>query len=108
MKTIILLFISNLFMTFAWYWHLKSLDTNLFKVILISWGLAFFEYCFMIPANRIGYQHFNAFQLKMIQEVITLVVFVGFAMWYLKEPFRINYLYGFIFLLLAVYFIFKR
>lgn len=95
-------------MTFAWYWHLKQQEVNIVKVILISWGLAFFEYCFMIPANRIGYQEFNAFQLKMIQEVITLVIFVGFAVLYLKESFKLNYLFGFFFLLLAVYFIFKR
>lgn len=108
MKTILLLFISNLFMTFAWYWHLKTQNISLWKVFLISWGLAFFEYMFMIPANRLGYQQFNAFQLKLIQETITLVIFVGFALWYLKEPFRLNYLYGFGFLLLAVYFIFKK
>jgi len=108
MKTIVLLTISNIFMTFAWYWHLKDLDKTLWKVILLSWGIAFFEYCFMVPANRIGYQQYNAFELKTIQEVITLVVFTVFAMLYLKESFRWNYVIGFFFLVLAVYFIFKK
>jgi uncharacterized protein len=108
MKTIILLFISNLFMTFAWYWHLKVQNTPLVKIFFISWGLAFFEYMFMIPANRIGYQQFNAFQLKMIQEAITLIIFIGFALFYLKEPFKLNYIFGFFFLMLAVYFIFRK
>jgi len=108
MKTILLLLISNTFMTYAWYGHLKQVDTALYKVILVSWGIAFFEYCFMVPANRIGYQQFNAFELKTIQEVITLIVFTIFAMLYLKEEFKWNYLVGFGFLVLAVFFIFKK
>ena len=79
MKTIILLSISNIFMTFAWYGHLKYKDSPLFKVILISWLIAFLEYCFQVPANRISHGTYNAFQLKTIQEVITLVVFSAFS-----------------------------
>jgi uncharacterized protein (DUF486 family) len=108
MQTVVLLMISNIFMTFAWYGHLKQLDTALYKVIFMSWGIAFFEYCFMVPANRIGYQQFNAFELKTIQEVITLVVFTGFAVLYLKEEIKWNYIVGFIFIILAVFFIFKK
>jgi uncharacterized protein len=85
MKTIVLLLISNIFMTFAWYGHLKYKDVSLWKVILISWLIAFFEYCFQVPANRIGQGQFTAFQLKTIQEVITLIVFIGFSVFYLRE-----------------------
>lgn len=95
-------------MTFAWYGHLKHKDSPLFKVILISWLIAFFEYCFQVPANRIGHGTFNAFQLKTIQEVITLVVFCFFSVLYLKENLRWNYIVGFAFILLAVVFIFKK
>jgi len=108
MRTILLLTISNIFMTFAWYGHLKYKNAPLLTVILISWGIAFFEYCFQIPANRIGYGQFNAFQLKTIQEVITLVVFSIFSVLYLKEGLRWNYLVGFCFIVLAVVFIFKK
>ena len=108
MQTIGLLLISNIFMTFAWYGHLKQMDTALYKVIFMSWGIAFFEYCFMVPANRIGYQQFNAFELKTIQEVITLAVFTAFAVLYLKEEIKWNYIVGFIFIILAVFFIFKK
>ncbi len=108
MKTIILLSISNIFMTFAWYGHLKHKSAPLFMVILISWGIAFFEYCFQVPANRIGHGTFNAYQLKTIQEVITLVVFSGFSILYLKEELRWNYLLGFLLIILAVFFIFKK
>ncbi|HNZ06338.1 MAG: DMT family protein [Candidatus Cloacimonetes bacterium] len=108
MKTILLLSISNIFMTFAWYGHLKYKDSPLFKVILISWLIAFFEYCFQVPANRIGHGTFNAFQLKTIQEVITLVVFCAFSVLYLKENLRWNYIVGFGFIVLAVVFIFKK
>ncbi|WP_040497503.1 DMT family protein [Fulvivirga imtechensis] len=108
MKTILLLLISNIFMTFAWYGHLKFTQTSLWKVILISWGIAFFEYCFQVPANRIGYGQFNGFQLKTIQEIITLVVFVAFSIFYLKEELKWNYLVGFVFIMLAVFFIFKK
>lgn len=108
MKTVILLSISNLFMTFAWYGHLKFKHSPLFKVVLISWMIAFFEYCFQVPANRIGYGTYNAFQLKTIQEVITLVVFSAFSVLYLKEELRWNYVVGFVFIVLAVVFIFRK
>ena len=105
---ILLLTISNVFMTFAWYGHLKFKSTALWIVILVSWGIALFEYCFQVPANRIGHEYFNAAQLKTIQEVITLVVFSVFSILYLKEEFRWNYLVGFFFIILAVFFIFKK
>lgn len=108
MKTIILLTISNIFMTFAWYGHLKYKSAPLFIVILISWGIAFFEYCFQVPANRIGHGTFTAVQLKTIQEVITLVVFSVFSILYLKEEFRWNYFIGFALIVAAVFFIFKE
>lgn len=108
MKTVILLFVSNIFMTFAWYGHLKHKNAPLLTVILISWGIAFFEYCFQVPANRIGHGTFSAYPLKTIQEVITLVVFSVFSVLYLKEEFRWNYLVGFLFLIGAVFFIFKK
>ncbi|WP_295123990.1 DMT family protein [uncultured Chitinophaga sp.] len=109
MRTIILLVISNVFMTFAWYGHLKHANSALWKAILVSWGIAFFEYCFQVPANRLGYQEgINGFQLKMIQEVITLTVFCIFAVLYLKETLRWNYLIAFGLLLGAVYFMFKK
>ena len=95
-------------MTFAWYGHLKHKNVPLFTVILISWGVAFFEYCFQVPANRIGQGVFSAYQLKTIQEVITLVVFSVFSVLYLKEEFRWNYLVGFLFLIGAVFFIFRK
>lgn len=105
---ILMLTISNVFMTFAWYGHLKFKTSALWLVILASWGIAFFEYCFQVPANRIGHEVYNAVQLKTIQEVITLIVFSGFSIWYLKEEFRWNYLIGFVFIVLAVLFIFKK
>lgn len=105
---VLMLTISNVFMTFAWYGHLKFKTSALWLVILVSWGIAFFEYCFQVPANRIGHEVYNAVQLKTIQEVITLIVFSGFSIWYLKEEFRWNYLVGFIFIVLAVLFIFKK
>lgn len=105
---IILLTISNIFMTFAWYGHLKFKSTALWIVILVSWGIALLEYCFQVPANRIGHEYFSAAQLKTIQEVITLVVFSVFSVMYLKEEFRWNYLVGFAFIILAVFFIFKK
>lgn len=108
MKTILLLLISNVFMTYAWYGHLKDSAVPLWKAILVSWLIAGLEYVFMVPANRIGYQTFNAFQLKTIQEVISLTVFVVFAVVYLKEEVRWNYIVGFVFILLAVFFIFKK
>ena len=108
MRTVILLLLSNVFMTTAWYWHLKYKDTDLSKVIVISWLIAFFEYCIAVPANRIGSYEFNAFELKTIQEVVSLAVFVGFAVFYLKEELRWNYLVGFALIILAVFFIFKK
>ncbi|HQP10713.1 MAG TPA: DMT family protein [Candidatus Omnitrophota bacterium] len=108
MRTIILLTISNIFMTFAWYGHLKYKNAPLLAVILISWGIAFFEYCFQVPANRIGHGLFTAAQLKTIQEVITLVVFCAFSVFYLKEELRWNYLVGFGLIVAAVFFIFKK
>ncbi len=108
MKTFILLTISNIFMTFAWYGHLKFKQAPLFKVILISWLIAFCEYCFQVPANRIGSHQFSTAQLKTIQEVITLLVFCVFSVLYLKEELRWNYLVGFLFMIGAVFFIFKK
>jgi uncharacterized protein len=106
MWTVVLLTISNVFMTFAWYGHLKFKGSALPKVILASWSIAFLEYCFQVPANRMGYGRFNAAQLKTIQEVITLVVFAAFSVLYLKEPFRWNYLVGFSLIVAAVAVIF--
>lgn len=108
-RTILLLTASNVFMTFAWYGNLKNTQMPLWKAILISWGIAFFEYCLMVPANRFGYNNgISSFQLKITQEVITLVVFALFAVFYLKEPFHWKYLVSFAFLLGAVYFMFKK
>jgi uncharacterized protein (DUF486 family) len=108
MTTIILLTISNIFMTFAWYGHLKYRHTPLFKVIVISWLIAFLEYCFQVPANRIGSYEFSVAQLKTIQEVITLTVFSVFSVLYLGQPIRWNYLVGFAMMVLAVAVIFKK
>jgi uncharacterized protein (DUF486 family) len=108
MTTIILLTISNIFMTFAWYGHLKYRHTPLFKVIVISWLIAFFEYCFQVPANRIGSYEFSVAQLKTIQEVITLTVFSVFSVLYLGQPIRWNYVVGFAMMVLAVAVIFKK
>lgn len=106
--TIGLLLLSNIFMTFAWYGHLKYREYPLMTVILISWGLAFFEYCLQVPANRYGYGRFSAVQLKTIQEVITLGVFAVFSAFYLGEPLRWNHFLGFGLICLAVYIIFKK
>ncbi len=95
-------------MTVAWYWHLKFQEIALWKVILLSWAIAFFEYCLQVPANRIGYGVFTATQLKIIQEVIALLVFAVFSIWFLKEPFRWNYAVSFAFILGAVYFAFAK
>jgi uncharacterized protein len=108
MATILLLTISNIFMTFAWYGHLRYTHTILWKVILISWGIAFFEYCFQVPANRIGYGSFSGAQLKLIQEIITLSVFSVFSVMYLRESFRWNYAVGFGFMVVAAFFVFKK
>lgn len=108
MKTIILLTISNVFMTFAWYGHLKFKETILWKVILVSWLIAFFEYCFQVPANRIGSYEFSTAQLKTIQEVISLSVFAVFSVFYLGEEIKTNYIISFILIILAVFFMFKK
>ncbi|WP_298301410.1 DMT family protein [Hydrotalea sp.] len=109
MKTIGLLIVSNVFMTFAWYWHLKASGIPLWKAIVISWSIAFFEYCLTVPANRMGFlEGWNGFQLKIVQEVITLVIFSFFAVLYLKEPLRWNYLVSFCLVMGAVYFAFKK
>ena len=108
MRTILLLTCSNVFMTFAWYGHLKYKSSPLWLAIVASWGIAFFEYCFQVPANRFGYGEFNAAQLKTIQEVITLIVFSIFSVLYLKEQFRWNYLVGFGLIVSAVFVIFKK
>ena len=104
MKTVLLLICSNVFMTIAWYGHLKYKKAPLKAVIVVSWLIAFFEYCFQVPANRIGYGEFTAFQLKIIQEVITLCVFVAFAWIYLGEHVRWNHMVSFLFLIGAVVF----
>ena len=108
MRTVVLLTISNIFMTAAWYGHLKFKDKPLWIVILVSWGIVFVEYCFQVPANRWGHGAFTAAQLKTIQEVITLVVFAVFSVVYLREEFKWNYLVGFTLIILAVFFIFKK
>jgi len=95
-------------MTFAWYGHLKFKNVAMWKVILIAWGIAFFEYCLMVPANRIGYGRFNAAELKTIQEVISLTVFAFFSVLYLHESMKWNYIVGFAFIVLAVFFIFHK
>ncbi len=108
LRPIGLLIISNIFMTFAWYGHLRFKQSALWIVILSSWGIAFFEYIFQVPANRIGSQYYTTAQLKIIQEVITLTVFSIFSVTFLKEKFTINYLYAFLCILGAVFFIFKK
>jgi len=108
MKTIALLTVSNIFMTIAWYGHLKYRNSALWKVILISWLIASVEYCFQVPANRIGSYQFSTAQLKTIQEVITLVVFSVFSVVYLKEDLKWNYAVGFLMMIGAVFVIFKK
>jgi uncharacterized protein len=108
MKAIILLTVSNIFMTIAWYGHLKYKNSPLWAAIVVSWLIASVEYCFQVPANRIGSYQFSVAQLKTIQEVITLVVFSVFSVLYLKEEFRWNYLVGFLLIVVAVFIIFKK
>ena len=103
-----LLILSNIFMMFAWYGHLKIKSAPLWMVILISWAIAFFEYCLQVPANRIGHNYWDAAHLKTLQEVITLSVFVVFSLLYLKEEFKWNYAVGFGLMILAVFFVFKK
>jgi uncharacterized protein (DUF486 family) len=107
MPTILLLCASNVFMTLAWYWHLKFKSAPLWQVVLISWLIAFIEYCLAVPANRIGYGVFTAGQLKVMQEVITLLVFAGFSVLYLGEGLRWNHGAAFLCLIGAVYFMFR-
>ena len=108
MRTILLLTCSNIFMTFAWYGHLKYKTAPLFKVIVISWMIAFLEYCFQVPANRIGSYEFSVAQLKTIQEVITLTVFTVFSILYFHEELKWNYFAGFALIVAAVFVIFKK
>jgi uncharacterized protein (DUF486 family) len=108
MWTILLLFGSNIFMTFAWYGHLKNLANKpLVVAILVSWGIAFFEYLLQVPANRLGYGRFTLGQLKIIQEIITMIVFAGFAWIYMGKPLTMNFLYASLCMVGAAYFIFK-
>ena len=108
LTTIGLLTLSNIFMTFAWYGHLKFKEYPLWQVILVSWGIAFFEYCLQVPANRIGSSQFSGVQLKTIQEVITLTVFAVFSIYYLGESLKWNHILGFCLIVLAVFVIFKE
>jgi uncharacterized protein (DUF486 family) len=106
--TILMLIGSNVFMTMAWYWHLRFKEVPLFGVIMLSWGLAFIEYCLAVPANRWGSAVYSAAQLKTMQEVITLVVFAGFSVLYLKEPLGWNHALGFAFIAAGAFFIFHK
>lgn len=108
MKTVILLLISNIFMTFAWYGHLKHKSAPLITVIVLSWLIAFFEYCFQVPANRIGHYTYSAAKLKTMQEAITIIVFCVFSVLYLKEDLKWNYIVGFMLIIAAVYVVFKK
>jgi hypothetical protein len=102
-----LLIISNIFMTFAWYGHLGDMSRPLWLAVLIAWGIAFFEYCLAVPANRIGYGVYTAAELKTLQEVIALVIFAGFAVFWLGEKLTVNHLVGFGFIAAGAFFIFK-
>lgn len=104
---IVLLGLSNIFMTFAWYGHLKFTTKPLVIVVLVSWGIAFIEYCFAVPANRIGYKVYSAAELKTMQEVITLNVFAVFSVFFLKEPITLNHLVGFALIATGAFFVFK-
>ena len=106
---VLLLTLSNLFMTYAWYGHLRDLKSQpLMIAILVSWGVAFFEYCLQVPANRIGFQHFSLSQLKIMQEVITMIVFAIFCRYYMKQAITLDYLYAGLCLVAASYFLFRR
>jgi hypothetical protein len=106
--TIILLSLSNIFMTFAWYGHLKHLNTKpWYLAAILSWFVAFFEYLLQVPANRIGYTSLNLPQLKIMQEIITILIFIPFALFYMKQPWKTDYFYAFLCILGAVYFTFK-
>lgn len=104
---ILMLLISNVFMTFAWYGHLRFTDRPLWVVVLVSWGIALLEYCFAVPANRIGHEVYTTAQLKTMQEVITLTVFVGFSVFYLNEPLTLNQGIGFALIAVGAFFVFK-
>lgn len=107
-RTVGLLLLSNIFMTFAWYGHLKNLrGSPLWIAIAVSWGIALFEYCFQVPANRIGADYMTLPQLKITQEVITMVVFAGFSIWYMKVPITMNFVYASVCMVGAVYFMFR-
>jgi len=107
-RTSFLLILSNMFMTFAWYGHLKNLsDKKWYIAAIVSWGIALFEYLLQVPANRIGYSELNLSQLKVLQEVITLSIFVPFAMVYMRQPFKMDYIWAALCLMGAVYFIFR-
>ena len=106
--TVLLLVCSNVFMTFAWYGHLKSLSTaSLWVAILVSWGIAFFEYTLQVPANRLGFETLSVGQLKVMQEVITLLVFVPFSIYFMQQPLKLDYLWAGLCLVCAVYFVFR-
>lgn len=107
-QPVALLLVSNVFMTFAWYGHLKNLKAApLWIAIVISWGIAFFEYCAQVPANRMGAEHYSLAQLKIIQEILTMAVFAGFAVFYMEVPLTRNFLYASLCLIGAAFFIFK-
>jgi uncharacterized protein (DUF486 family) len=108
MTTVLLLLASNVFMTIAWYWHLRYKDVPLWQAIVVSWSIAFIEYCLAVPANRMGYGRFTGAQLKVIQEAITVTVFSLFSVVYLRESFRWNYAVGFVLIVLAVAIIFYK
>jgi uncharacterized protein (DUF486 family) len=105
---VLMLFASNIFMTFAWYGHLKFKSSPLLLAIVVSWGIAFFEYCFAVPANRFGSAIYSTAQLKTIQEVVTLTVFAGFSVFYLGEAFRWNHAVGFALIAAGAFFIFEK
>lgn len=105
--TVLLLTLSNIFMTFAWYGHLRYKQATIWTAIVGSWLIAFFEYCLQVPANRIGHTRMTVAQLKIIQEIITLMVFSAFSVWYLREEFKWNYLVAFFLVILAVALVFK-
>lgn len=104
---IALLFVSNIFMTFAWYGHLGDLSRPMWLAVLLAWGIAFFEYCLAVPANRIGHAVYSTAELKTMQEVITLIVFAGFAVFWLGERLTVNHLVGFLLIAGGAFFIFK-
>src|SRR3954467_13064033 len=108
LRTAGLLVLSNIFMTFAWYWHLKNMSNRTWVVAaLVSWGIALFEYMLQVPANRIGYTAYSLGQLKIMQEAITLAVFIPFAFFYMKQPLRLDFLWASLCILGAVYFMFR-